>query len=51
MKNSAETRGRLIAHLKQALGLADELEDGTTEYPIERALDEAWAHQFRFVAE
>jgi hypothetical protein len=51
MKDSAKTRGQLIAHLQQALALADELEDGTTGYSIERALDEARVHQFRPVAE
>ena len=51
MKNSAETRGQLIRHLEQALALADELEDGTTGYLIERALDEARAHQFRPILE
>ncbi len=30
-----------------ALALAEQLEDGTTEYLIERALDEACSRQFR----
>jgi hypothetical protein len=50
MKILAETRRRLIAHLQQALALADELEDGPTGYLNERALDEARAHQFIPVA-
>jgi len=34
--------------LEDALVLADEKEDGKTGYLIERALDEARAHRFRF---
>jgi hypothetical protein len=37
----------LIRHLEDALALADELNDGTTSYVIERALDYARAQQFK----
>jgi hypothetical protein len=40
MTDEAEKRGRLIRHLKEALALADEMED-------ERAIDEARSRQFR----
>jgi hypothetical protein len=36
-------RDQMIAHLEQALALADELHDNLTGYLIERALDEAQA--------
>jgi hypothetical protein len=36
----------VIRHLELALAIADELEDGTTGYLIERALDEARARLF-----
>jgi hypothetical protein len=42
-----ERRGQLIRHLEDALALAEQLDDGLTEYLIERALDEARSHQFK----
>lgn len=42
----AQKRGELIALLESALTLAEEINDGTTGYLIERALDEARAQQF-----
>jgi hypothetical protein len=42
----AEKRGQIIKHLEEALALADEIEDGTTGYLIERALDEARSRHF-----
>jgi hypothetical protein len=45
--NAAEQRGKMIKLLEDALMLADDLEDGTTGYLIERALDEARSQQFR----
>jgi hypothetical protein len=47
MIDSAQKRGNLIKHLEDALALADEIEDGQTGFPIERALDEARSRQFR----
>jgi DNA-binding ferritin-like protein len=47
MIDSAQKRGELIKHLEEALALADELQDRTTGYLIERALDEARSRQFR----
>jgi DNA-binding ferritin-like protein len=47
MMDSAEKRGQIIKHLEDALALADELQDGSTGYLIERALDEARSRQFR----
>jgi hypothetical protein len=47
MMDSAEKRGRLIRCLEDALVLAEQLDDGLTEYLIERALDEARSRQFR----
>jgi hypothetical protein len=47
MIDSAEKRGQLIRHLEDALALAEQLDDGMTEYLIERALDEARSRQFR----
>jgi hypothetical protein len=44
--NPAEQRGKMIKLLEDALMLADDLEDGTTGYLIERALDEARSQQF-----
>jgi len=43
--NSVERRGAMIDHLEDALALADEIQDRSTGYLIERALDEA--QQFR----
>jgi hypothetical protein len=41
------TRSRLIQHLENALIIiADEIEEGTTGYLIERALDEARSRLF-----
>jgi hypothetical protein len=45
--DSAQKRGELIKHLEDALAMADDLEDGTTGYLIERALDEARSRQFK----
>ncbi len=45
--NTAEQRGKVIKLLETAMGLAEDLEDGTTGYPIERALDEARSQRFR----
>jgi hypothetical protein len=39
--DSAQKRGELIALLESALTLAEEINDGTTGYLIERAFDEA----------
>jgi hypothetical protein len=47
MTDDEKRRGELIRLLEQALGIAEELHDGTTEYLIERALDEARARAFR----
>jgi endonuclease YncB( thermonuclease family) len=47
MKDEPEKRGRLIKQLEDAMLLAEELNDGTTTYLIERALDEARAQLFR----
>ena len=44
--NPAEQRGKLIKLLETAMDLAEDLEDGTTAYLIERALDEARSQQF-----
>jgi hypothetical protein len=41
MIDAAEKRGQIIRHLEDALALADEIEDGTTGFLMERALDEA----------
>jgi hypothetical protein len=46
MTDQAAARGELIRYLENALAIADEIEDGKTGYLIERALDEARAHQF-----
>jgi hypothetical protein len=45
--DDADKRGKLIRLLEDASVLADELEDGTTGYLIERAIDSARADQFR----
>ena len=47
MMDAADVRGKLIRYLEDALALADELNDGTTGYLIERALDYARAQQFK----
>jgi hypothetical protein len=47
MQDEPEKRGKLIRQLEDAMLLAEELNDGTTTYLIERALDEARAQQFR----
>jgi hypothetical protein len=47
MIDTTSKRGELIRHLEDAMVIADELEDGTTGYLIERALDEARAQYFR----
>jgi hypothetical protein len=47
MTDTAETRGKLIRHLEEALVLADEVGDAHTGFLIERALDEARSRQFR----
>ena len=47
MIDGADSRGKLIHYLEDALALADELNDGTTGYLIERALDEARTHHFK----
>lgn len=47
MLDAAELRGRMIALLEQALMMADELQDATTGYLIERALDDARSQQFK----
>ena len=41
MTDAAETRGKLIRRLEEALALADEIGDADTGFLIERALDEA----------
>jgi hypothetical protein len=46
-KDESEKGGRLIKQLEDALVLTEELNDPTTGYQIERALDEARAQQFR----
>jgi DNA-binding ferritin-like protein len=38
-----EFRAKMIEHLEAALALADETQDATTNYMIERALDHARA--------
>jgi hypothetical protein len=50
MIDVAAKRGELIKHLEDAMAIADELEEGTTGYLIERALDEARAQLFRLPA-
>jgi hypothetical protein len=44
--DSAQQRGNLIKMLEDAMNLAESLEDATTTYLIERALDEARSQQF-----
>ena len=43
---TAEQRGKIIKLLETAMTLAEDVEDGTTAYLIERALDEARAQAF-----
>jgi hypothetical protein len=45
MLGAAKKRAALTEHLESARGIASELGDGTTEYLIERALDQARADQ------
>jgi hypothetical protein len=45
--DTVEERGRLIAHLENALAIADEIQDSATGFLIERALDEARSRQFQ----
>jgi hypothetical protein len=47
MTDAAEACSKLIRHLEDALALADELNDGTRRYLIERALEHARAPQFK----
>jgi hypothetical protein len=47
--DTAQKRGELIALLESALALAEEINDGTTSYLVERALDEARAQQFKLL--
>jgi hypothetical protein len=47
MKDEPEKRGKLIRQLEDAMLLAEELNDGTTTYLIERALDEVRAQLVR----
>jgi hypothetical protein len=47
MKDANESRGKIIHLLEQALGLADEINDGETGYAIERGLDVARAQIFK----
>ena len=39
MMDDAEKRGQVIRHLQDALALADEVQNGQTEYLIELALE------------
>jgi hypothetical protein len=50
MTDQAAVRSELIRYLENALAIADEIEDGTIGYLIERALDEARSLQFRPIA-
>jgi hypothetical protein len=45
--DESKRRGDLIRVLEQALFIAEELRDGTTEYLVERALDEARSRRFK----
>jgi hypothetical protein len=45
MLDAARKRAALIEHLVSASSLADELDDGTLGFLIERAIDEAQARQ------
>ena len=42
------THGELIRLLEKALATAEEIDNATTAYLIERALDQARGEQFRF---
>jgi hypothetical protein len=44
--DSTQIRNVMIAYLERALKLAEDLEDHTTEYLIERALDEVHGQLF-----
>lgn len=46
MTDIPEQRGNLVRLLEDAMNLAELLEDATTAYLIERALDEARSQQF-----
>jgi DNA-binding ferritin-like protein len=41
-----ELRAKMIEHLESAIALADETQDSTTSYLLERALDQARADQW-----
>jgi hypothetical protein len=45
--DAPDKRSKLIRMLEDALAPAEELQDGTTGYLIERAIDSARAEQFR----
>jgi hypothetical protein len=44
--DTTQKRTAIIAYLEGALEFAEQIEDGTTAYFIERALDEARGKQF-----
>jgi hypothetical protein len=44
--DATQKRTAIIAYLEGALEFAEQIEDGTTAYLIERALDEACSKQF-----
>lgn len=41
-----ELRAKMIEHLESAIALADETQDSTTSYLLERAVDQARADQW-----
>jgi hypothetical protein len=43
--STAQSRAAMIAHLERAFEYAQEINEGTTAYLIERALDEARSQQ------
>jgi hypothetical protein len=45
--DETDKRGKLIRQFEDALAMTEELNDPTTGYLIERALDEARSQQFR----
>ncbi|CUA90627.1 hypothetical protein Ga0061061_11435 [Chelatococcus sambhunathii] len=45
MLDTVQKRAALMRHLESAISLAHELNEPTTEYLIERAIDEARAQQ------